>query len=242
MVDRKRARAGQAKKNITPNQMQLSQTLRSNILDREVAQGGTRNIIGRRYFNMRLLGGGTHESALKVLEAYDPFSSGHPCSTRTREETYGELTDVQGLLRHLPHALEKNSVFVDVGSGYGRLAMYVALTAPCSRVVGLELHPCRHEMAAKMQREQAALVPHLQFKHRDARQGVPPDSTHIFMCSTCFTPELSRSIVEGAPSSVVCIVSLTPLEAPQWALHGQKRLECTWATSNVYYYVKAHSQ
>ena len=214
--------------------------LRHRIIQNEIHEG-RRKTLARRFFNARLRGGAhsKHDAAMKVLEMYNPFANGHPGSTRTREETYGELEDVAGLLRHLPRATDARSVFVDVGSGYGRLAMYVALATPCARVVGLEIHKDRHDLAAKMQREQAALVPHLEFTCADVRTtGIPSDATHIFMCSTCFSAELCRAVVDKAPASAVCLVSLTPLDTDAWTLQATHSLKCTWSTSKAHYYVR----
>lgn len=218
---------------------------KSDILRRERREGGAPHIEARRRFNAqlrrRLRGGGgeplAHDRAMELLSAY---SYRHSCSSRSTQETYGEIVDMRGLLAHLPEAPDKESVFVDVGSGYGRFALYLALVTPCARVVGIELQECRHKIACKKQSQHRARAPHLDFQQGDVRKlGVPSGTTHMYLASTCFGDELCRDIVALAPAGCRCIVSLRPLDSPGWKLHSEHPVQCTWATSTAHYYVPA---
>ena len=186
------------------------------------------------------MGGATpsHAHAMRVLSAY-PYKN--RCTSQSREETYGEVVDMQGLLAHLPSPLTPSSVFVDVGSGHGRLSLYVALATAARAVVGLEINPCRYDKADKMRREVDPRVPHLRFMAGDVRTvGLPPDTTHLYMCSTCFSKELCHDIVRVAPPSLRCFISLKELQIPGWVLHGSHTVECTWSkTSQAHYYVRS---
>ena len=48
-----------------------------------------------------------------------------------------------------PCALTPDSEFLDIGSGYGRLAMYVRMRSNISRVTGVEINHCRHKKAVR---------------------------------------------------------------------------------------------
>ena len=191
---------------------------------------------------MRVLrsGGATpsHEDAMRVLARY-PYRN--QCVTRNREETYGEVVDMQGLVARLPVPLTSSSVFVDVGSGHGRLSLYVALATAARAVVGVEISPCRFEKAESMLREVGPRAPHLRFHMGDVRTvGLPADTTHLFMCSTCFSKELCHDIVRAAPPSLQCFISLKALQIPGWVHHGSHTVECTWSkTSQARYYVRS---
>ena len=145
------------------------------------------------------------------------------------------------LVAQLPVALDASSIFYDVGSGYGRFALYLALATPCATVVGVELHEGRHAKAAKMHRALGAAgttdVAHLHFEEGDARQTSWRPVTHLYMCSTCFRAELCTAIVRRCPSSLQCIVCLTQLvNVPDWELAKTCTVACTWNTSTTAYF------
>lgn len=180
----------------------------------------------------------SHDKAMRVLEQY-PFT--HTCSTRSREETYGEIVDMRELVRRVPCPLTPSSVLVDVGSGYGRFALYAALTTPCRGVVGIELNACRHAVAEKMRREQAGRAPHLHFRAGDVRHlGLPDQATHLYMCSTCFSPELCRDIVRLAPPALQCILTLKTIDADGWTRRAQHPVKFSWNDhATVHYYTRS---
>lgn len=195
----------------------------------------------------RMSGGGdtrTHDRAIDVLRQ---FPMEHDCPTRTHEETYGEITEsgMATLVAQLPVALDTSSIFYDVGSGYGRFALYLALATPCAAVVGVELHEGRHAKAAKMHRALCAAgttdVAHLHFEEGDARQTSWRSLTHLYMCSSCFGAQLCTAIVRCCPPSLQCIVCLTQLvDVPGWELAKTCSVACTWsASSTAYFYMRA---
>ena len=179
----------------------------------------------------------THEVAARIMERY-PFI--HTCSSRNTEETYGEIVDMKTLLQKIPIPMTKSSVFVDVGSGYGRFAMYTSLSTPCQSVVGIELHEGRYAVAEKMRKEQAEEgVKNVQFKCGDVRTvGLPEQTTHLYMCSTCFSTKLHNDIVELAPNSVKCIITLKEFNVKGWVLRLKHSIKFSWSTTSVYYYVR----
>lgn len=121
--------------------------------------------------------------------------------------------------------LDANSTFYDIGSGLGRLAWFVRLSAPeLARVVGVERNRCRHERALGMLdaalddslRDSLAAegsdtadtvgslrytvaiaesIGNLSFVHDDIRSVGLPDATHAFMTPVCFSRTLLRDIV-----------------------------------------------
>ena len=103
------------------------------------------------------------ENILNTRYPYRPDAD--PCAldnatSSVEEQTYGEIGD-SGMwamlaalrgerLARTSCGLGRDSVFYDVGSGLGRFALYIRLSAACAHVRGVELSQCRHERAAAM--------------------------------------------------------------------------------------------
>jgi hypothetical protein len=89
------------------------------------------------------------------------------CKSRDRGEIYGELTPrgMRQVARQLAAVgpLNSRSVLYDVGSGYGRFALFLRLSTPCARIVGVEINPCRHRIARA---RALVVVGCLEFKHK----------------------------------------------------------------------------
>ena len=111
----------------------------------------------------------TPDEAQRTLKLHHSGHNMHGCKFKDHEQCYGELTDdgMERLVQTLtmaspgsPCALTPNSVFFDVGSGYGRLAMYVRMRTDATRVVGVEVNACRHQQAmlARARLEQKAAI------------------------------------------------------------------------------------
>ena len=161
--------------------------------------------------------------ALRHL-AHHPFvptTSNTSCSANNKEECYGEVTEkgyeqvLQGM--RLPGTsceLTASSVFVDVGMGYGRLAMYMRMRTNISRVVGVETNACRYRRACRgretLRRADASVLANgLEFAHADVRDFDLKGATHLFMSITCWSEDLIRSIltkVMNESPSVRCVI------------------------------------
>jgi len=107
-----------------------------------------------------------------------------------RARVYGELTSVG--VRQLIRAtrLSADDVFVDLGSGVGKVVLQVALTVPGVRCIGIEIDGVRHASACEALRRAEAcgmLEPgRCVFQHGDVRQAHLGNATVFFAHSTCF--------------------------------------------------------
>jgi hypothetical protein len=151
------------------------------------------------------------------------------CPFKAHEECYGEVTEegYEQILQAMPPrgsscALTPDSNFVDIGSGYGRLAMYVRMRSNISSVTGFELNACRHRHAvrgrakienANRQRGGPRLFDRLRLVQGDVRSHSLGTATHIFMSVQCWGPELISTIiahlVPKAPNMRCMIFSAT---------------------------------
>jgi hypothetical protein len=107
-----------------------------------------------------------------------------------RARVYGELTavGVRQLIRVT--RLSAGDVFVDLGSGIGKVVLQVALAVPGVQCIGIEIDGARHASACEaLRRAEAcgALEPgRCVFRHGDVRQTDFCPATVFFAHSTCF--------------------------------------------------------
>ena len=138
---------------------------------------------------------------------------------RTGESQYGGITP-KGMANALsgmpsPCALTPDSVFVDVGSGYGEFPFFVR-AATGFRAVGVEIDPCRHAIAMRRLRSVESLLPRgrpLTYLNVDVTAPGGSlrqlNATHVFIHSTCFTKGLIKSIAHAARvAGVRCMLDL----------------------------------
>lgn len=130
-----------------------------------------------------------------------------PFSIAASEQCYGEVTEegYEMMLQNMPPpgspcALTPDSEFLDIGSGYGRLAMYVRMRSNISRVTGVEINHCRHKKAvrgrAKIDKLAGPeLLRDLELIFGDVRALSLGSATHIFMSIQCWGSELIEKII-----------------------------------------------
>lgn len=157
--------------------------------------------------------------------------------------TYGEITykGAAELLRKLN--LKETDVLYDLGSGVGKLVVQVGLTTP-AKVVGIELSKTRHEYAISVQKEieKRNLVKKdkITFINKNINDVPLDQATVLFMCSTCFSDELMRSLTEklGKLKKGLRVVTLRKLPEPHnFKLIESLQLPMTWSNNtNVYIY------
>ena len=99
--------------------------------------------------------------------------------------------------------LRKDDVFVDVGSGVGKLVLAAALLTRASKAVGLEVDPERAERASnafKAAKRHGLLTPgeamRVELSEADAtvEGALPADTTLVYLSNLCFGAELTRAI------------------------------------------------
>jgi hypothetical protein len=130
-----------------------------------------------------------------------------PGGRRLRRGTalvYGELTPTGIDQLAAAAKLTADDVFVDLGSGTGRIVIQIAATIPGIRCIGVEIVGSRHQAAvgALEWAEQSNLIRPgaCVLRHEDILKTDLSDATVIFANSTCFSPWLmSRIVARIAP-------------------------------------------
>jgi predicted RNA methylase len=94
-------------------------------------------------------------------------------------------------------------VFVDVGSGAGRVVLVAALFFRCARVVGLERDPKYDSLARRnLDRMRPRPKTPVEFVHDDVVVWDVPDDASVVFFNNVFTGDLFRTLVEKIIASV----------------------------------------
>ena len=158
--------------------------------------------------------------------------------------TYGELmpTATIRLLEQLE--LGDRDLFVDLGSGLGKVVMLAAMTTGVGRALGVELSPTRVALAEQVlalaRREQLAGVDRAAFVEGDMLRHPLDEATVIYTCSTAFSDSFMKRL-QGRLVTLPRLrklVSLQDFDAhPAFELCEIHRLDASWKRrTKVYVY------
>ncbi len=159
--------------------------------------------------------------------------------------TFGELLtpSLMKLLKLLP--LSPEDVFLDLGSGMGKLALTVYLRTCLKTVIGVEGSSAYYEQGIHTLQNLRQHIPNLFSKGKlELIQGNLFDfdfnqATMIYTCSTCFTQELLWLIGEkiNQATNVAHVLSLKPIaNLDRLSLTKVIPVECSWDSALCYYY------
>lgn len=158
---------------------------------------------------------------------------------------YGELLyySVKKVISQISQS--PSDIFLDLGSGIGKLALQVFLQTDVAKVIGIEALPILDSQAQKVAEQVAADYPifwendrELQFICSDFMKTSWLDATIIFACSTCFTPELLEIVSNriNQEPQVQQVLSLRPLPTLKIPLKKVFTVEGNWDTVLCFYY------
>lgn len=108
------------------------------------------------------------------------------------------------LLRHAPLRGDGGDVFVDIGSGLGRVVLQAAATLPLARAIGLEYSPGLHRRAqANLERARSRLrCREVQLVQGDARHYAIPDDASLVFFFMPFSAEILGPVLDGIRRSL----------------------------------------
>ncbi|HVV67564.1 MAG TPA: hypothetical protein VHE99_00785 [Gammaproteobacteria bacterium] len=180
-------------------------------------------------------------------QAFFPYSH-HERESRAQTGVcivYGELLyySVKKVIKEMQHS--PSDIFLDLGSGIGKLALQVFLESDVAKVVGIEALPILDAQAQKVAQQVASDYPffwengrELTFICSDFMKTSWMDATIIFACSTCFTPELLEIVgnrINQEPQ-VRQVLSLRPFPTLKMPLRRVFTVEGNWDTVLCFYY------
>lgn len=163
-------------------------------------------------------------------------------------ETYGEIlyAGVDKILSVIQPS--SNDVFVDYGSGLGKMVLQVFLKSSVKKAYGIEILPELHQHAMNAAHRMQHDLPEFYQNERKLTflQGnfleIPLTTATIAMVnSTCFTQSLLNqlgALIEKNPS-IHTVLSLRPLGRLERLIFKKVfRIECSWDTALCYVYSK----
>ena len=160
--------------------------------------------------------------------------------------TYGEATyeAVERMAQIVKKELN-NGVFYDLGCGVGKVVVQLYETTNVRKAVGVELSPTRYKSAqeAVSRMRKKGLIKKgrtISFIEGNILDLNLKDATVVFMCSTCFSPELMRKMTDKLASGKKGLVVITLKQLPEdkrFVLEKTEQMKMTWSSaSSVYFY------
>jgi len=156
---------------------------------------------------------------------------------RARARVYGERTPVGTRQLIAATRLGAGDVFVDLGSGVGKVVLQVALAIPGVRCIGIEIDGARHASACEaLRRAEAcgALEPgRCVLLHGDMRRADLGTATVLFAHATCFPAAMLGSVARriAAQDRTVTLVTTGKLSgraARLLAFTGSRACQLSW--------------
>lgn len=161
-------------------------------------------------------------------------------------ETYGEILypSMESLLSVFN--LCKQDVFVDLGSGLGKIAIYVFLRSQVQEVHGVEIIPELHDQALAAANRVYRELPEffegnrkLIFTMGDFLKIPLEAASVLFIGASCFSPAITYKLGEiiNASTHIHTVLTLRPIPNLERLLFKKTvRVECSWDTALCYIY------
>jgi|GEM_PF-983566 len=159
---------------------------------------------------------------------------------------YGELLYPSLIQLLQAIKLDPTDIFLDLGSGLGKLAIQLYLRTPVAQVIGIEASLALHQQAClvlqRITRElmlPIAGARSLEFKLGNFLNISWGKPTIAYMCSTCYSPALMQHIGHkiNAISSIRQVLSLKPIPSlTRLPFQRTFAVECSWDSAICYYY------
>ena len=149
--------------------------------------------------------------------------------------TYGEM-EYEGIKTLYEHARRHSPsihCFMDIGSGRGKLCMYMAAYPEIKKVVGIELMKERHDDAEKLKTDlESPFAKKVQLINEDLFEvKFPHQTSFIWFSNLCFPPDKTAEVFEKIKNempkgTIVCCSNkpdLTPLETIEVPMSWDKK-------------------
>ena len=199
----------------------------------------------------RVRGGGTPSTYLAQLEQlYPNIEFIHSEQSHGRNDTtYGEMT-YNGIRQFLQEKSPEHTVFLDIGSGNGKIPLYVASNPHIRKSIGVEIMPERHAKAIDLRNQLQGNreVNNVEFQCGDItnmsiQQLVGGQPTLTWISNLCFPLDINHAVLqkldEELPHGSRVIMSQEP-SIPLQNLRrrdprGDINVEMTWAPDSIVY-------
>ena len=153
---------------------------------------------------------------------------------------YGELlrsgveTIIQKINRY--KKISDKDVFVDVGSGAGKLVLHLSIKSDIKTLVGIEIVPKRNRYS-KWIKEKVVHDKSVFFIEKDVKDFDLSIATILFMNNVCFDSELIKDIYNRIPKGCHFI---SAVQIPECKILKENfTVDVSWGSKlNLFYYIK----
>lgn len=164
------------------------------------------------------------------------------------ENTQGDVfLPSMSLLIH-KMGLTSNDVFIDLGSGIGRVVFHAFLLSNAKKIIGIEMHSALHQIAIQKKERILTELPYFFTDHRDIDlvegdflETSFNDATAAFISAVCFSQATLQRLAEKLDQlpALRSIFSLKPLTyLSTLHFHQTIRVQCSWGSALCYQYKK----
>jgi hypothetical protein len=190
-----------------------------------------------------------HLKKLYPLCKYDENKDFELSSYSNHRVTYGEMTyeGIQELYKHVLSKTQDIRNFLDVGSGRGKLCLYMAEVPTIISSVGVELVKSRFDdaeiMKSALSKKYSTFVNKVLFKNEDFLQ-LSLDSlfdtrekTFVWFSNLCFNPEITTNIFEKlakelSSGSIICCSNIPDKEIDGLTQIDTVMIPMSWSQSS----------
>lgn len=176
----------------------------------------------------------------KIYKTQIPESSWKTGHTKLGVLTYGELTEkgVKQMIEAVGRPIMKDDVFLDIGSGAGKVVLHVAESTSVSKSIGVEMLKERYEVSEKLR---DVLYKTLDGEYVNDRvefinakvslTNAIERATIIYTCNQGFSSKVMKDIVKRIKPGTIFIYAL-----PNKKLRHKKiKLATTWCRKAQFY-------
>ncbi len=161
--------------------------------------------------------------------------------TYNNNYTYGEIlrNGVDSIIEKINKykKISDKDLFVDIGSGSGKLILHTAIKSNIKTLVGLEIVPQRQRYSKYIQNKIDVGDKSVFFLEKDVRNFDLSVATIVFMNDVCFDNELSNHIYNSLPKGCHFITSKFMKDCK--ILKEEFTVDVSWGNKlKLFYYIK----
>lgn len=161
-------------------------------------------------------------------------------------ETYGEILTpaINKIISKLD--ISNDDIFLDLGSGLGKIALQFFLCSEVQESYGIEISPTLYHQSILITQKFKQDLPEfyeddrkLNFMCGDFLQLNLPQATIVLISSRCFSQRLLNAVAEKLETleNLRCLLTLRPFpHLKKLVFRKTLRIECSWDTALCYLY------
>ena len=128
--------------------------------------------------------------------------TGFPSNLPPKSDVYGEVTKngALNLTNHFQKYFNKNTVFYDLGSGFGKMVLMVGLKFNVKKSIGIEYSKERHQLAIDIKNKYVPNSNNIEFYNKSFLDHDLSNATVVYYDNTMYTNEQDLKVYNLLPS------------------------------------------